>query len=283
MNDVANRIVLPVPIERDGYLLYECTQGSPEWLSLRAGVITASDFKIARARMKVKREGKNVGDFTDAALDLAFKKAFERISHVPLDENVQTWQMKRGHKLEPFARIAHEDRLARRTKDLDSMMVLPAGFMTTIDGLFGCSVDGLIGDRGGAEYKCLVSAKGLRKVIIDEDISEFEDQVHGCMWISGREWWHFGLYCPALKPLGLEFQMTEVERDDNYIDGLEEDLLAFERQVTTYEARLHAIGAKVRDEAILEVQATLLADAPDEEPSEGAPRLARLLMATEEA
>lgn len=261
-------IVLPKPIERDGYLLYECTQGSPEWLALRAGVITASDF--AKAKAKLERKGKhgNAGDPTEAALDLAFQKAIERISKVPLDESFQTWQMKRGHQLEPFARMAHEKRLEGRGGALEDMMVMPAGFMTTPDGRFGCSVDGLVGAHGGAEYKCLVSAKRLRRVILLNDISEFEDQVHGCMWISGRSWWHFGLYCPALAPVGLEFQMTEVQRDDDAIEELETALLGFVKHVDEYEEALRTMGAKAVEEAAAEVRRRLEEEASEAEPLE---------------
>ncbi len=248
-------IIKPTPIAQAGYLLYECTQGSPEWLAMRAGVITASEFKKAREKYKVPKE--RMGQPKDSALDYAFQKANERISGVPLDESHQTWQMKRGHELEPFARIAHEDKLARKGGDLSSMMVNTAGFMTTTDGVFGASVDGLIGDHGGSEYKCLVSSKGLRKVILLNDIDAYMDQVQGCMWISGRAWWHFGLYCPALAPVGLQFQMTEVQRDDDYIEELERDLLKFSKVVSEYEEELRTLGAAAIAEATAEVLARL--------------------------
>lgn len=251
-----------------GYILHECKQGSPEWLNARAGVITASEFVKARGRMKVTREGKQKGDPTDAALDYAFQKAIERISRVPLDENHQTWQMKRGHELEPYARMSHEDLLARRGGSLAESVVMSAGFMTTPDGLFGCSVDGLIGEHGGSEYKCLASAKKLRKVIIGQDISDYMDQIQGCLAISGRQWWHFGLYCPALKPIGLEFQMVEVQRDDDYIDALWSDLMAFTKYVDEYEAQLRALGAEAVAEAAEEVRRKLAEPADEHEPVE---------------
>lgn len=257
-------IAIPTPIAAAGYLLYECTQGSPEWLAMRAGVITASDFKKARAKYKVPKD--RMGQPTDGALDYAFLKAIERISKVPLDESHVTWQMKRGHEMEPHARICHEGVLARRTDELASMMVMPAGFMTTPDGKFGCSVDGMIGDHGGAEYKCLVSAKKLRKVILLQDIEDYMDQIQGCMWISGRQWWHFGLYCPALKPVALEFQMVEVQRDDDYIDELESDLIKFERTVTEYTEQLSELGAQAVAEAAEEVRLMLERQAETQEP-----------------
>lgn len=251
----------PVAPVLNDFILYECKQGSPEWLQCRAGVITASEFKKARGRMKQNRDGKKAGDFTDAALDYAFQKAVERISQVPLDENHQTWQMKRGHELEPYARMCHEDLLARRGGSLTDIVVQTAGFMTTPDGVFGCSVDGLIGEHGGSEYKCLAAAAKLRKVIIGQDISDYMDQIQGCMAISGRRWWHFGLYCPALKPIGMEFQMVEVQRDDDYIEALWADLVAFSRQVDAYEATLRAMGADAVEAAAAEVRAQLAAPA----------------------
>lgn len=265
---IASAIInMPTPIVGNGYLLYECKQGSPEWLQCRAGVITASEFVKARGRMKVARDGKAKGDPTDVCLDYAFQKAIERISRVPLDENYQTWQMKRGHLLEPHARMAHEDRLALKGGSLAEMMVMPAGFMTTPDGIFGCSVDGLVGQHGGAEYKVLASAKKLRKVILDADISDYTDQVQGCMAISGREWWHFGLYCPALKPIGLEFQMTEVQRADDYIDALWKDLLQFANIVSEYEEELRTLGAAAVAEAAEEVRRRLAEEASEDEPA----------------
>lgn len=263
-------IAIPTPITYAGFLLYECTQGSPEWLAMRAGVITASDFKKARGKLKRASGDKKVGDWTDSAEDLAFQKAIERISKVPLDENMTTWQMKRGHELEPFARIAHEDRLLRMPAGRNGAgcMAETAGFMTTLDGVFGCSVDSLVGEHGGGEYKCLVSAKRLRKIILNDDIDEFMDQVQGCMWISGRSWWHFGLYCPALKPVHLEFQMIEVERDDDYIEALEDDLIAFNGLVDGMEAQLREKGAEAVAEATAEVLARLMEKPSENEPSE---------------
>lgn len=266
----APRIIAGItPASFPGYLLYECQQGTSEWLQCRAGVVTASDFKKVRETYKVPKE--KLGQPKDSALDVAFQKAIERICQVPLDENNQTWQMKRGHLLEPFARAAHEDLLERRagtSAALSDVIVDTAGFMTTPDGIFGCSVDGLIGEQGGAEYKCLVSAKKLRKVILFDDISDYMDQIQGCMWISGRKWWHFGLYCPALKPIGMEFRMMEVERDDDYIDALVADLMKFKGHVDGYEAQLRDMGAAAIAEAAEEVRARLREEPSEAEPAE---------------
>lgn len=211
-------------------IVINCDQGSPEWHAARAGVITASMFKVARQRLKT---GKNAGDFTEAAKNYAFRLAIERISGVPLDDGFETWQMRRGHELEPAAREAHESHAG--------VLVDRAGFVTTDDGMFGASADGFIGDKGGSEYKCLVSPEGLREVLLAEDISEFTDQIQGCLWITGREWWHFGLYCPALESIGKHFFWREVRRDDDYINTMELELVEFHRLVSKYQHQIKNI------------------------------------------
>lgn len=253
--------------------IINCPQGSPEWHQARAGCITASMFKVARQRVNgldekqqayvnavlsglseeaareiagykappksetVKRAltGAKVGEPSEAALNYAFRVAIERISGQPLDEGFETWQMRRGHDLEPAARLAHEAAAG--------VVVQRAGFVKTDDDLFGASADGLIGEDGGSEYKCLVSPEGLREVLLSDDISEFVDQIQGCMWITGRRYWHFALYCPALAPIEKELYWRRVERDDNYIESLEQDLWQFALLVNQYEQALRQKAA----------------------------------------
>lgn len=213
-------------------IIIECDQGSPEWHTARAGVITASMFAVARERLK---SGKSAGQFTGKARDYAFRLAIERISGAPLDEGFETWQMKRGHELEPAARMEHELQTG--------LMVQRAGFVVTEDRLFGASADGLIGEDGGSEYKCLVSPEKLRSVLIDQDFSDYVDQVQGCMWLTGRKWWEFCLYCPALEPIGKQLWRRRVQRDENYIEAMEVDLLEFATLVAENEKTLRLEAA----------------------------------------
>lgn len=218
-----------------------CEQGSPEWHQARAGVITASMFRVARERLK---SGPNKGDFTEAAKNYAFRVAVERIAGNPLDEGFETWQMKRGHELEPAARAAHEA--------ASGEVVFRAGFVVTDCGRFGASADGLIGDDAGSEYKCLVSPEGLRDVLLDDDITKYIDQIQGCMWITGRRRWHYAMYCPALQPIGKDLYWRVVERDDDYIEAMESDLIDFMRLVDRYEFTLRAQPVAANNARILE-------------------------------
>lgn len=212
-------------------VIFNCKQGSAEWKAARAGVITASNFKLARSFLK---SGPNKGDYTEAAKDYAFRLAIERISGEPLDEGFETWQMRRGHELEPLARMAHEAKTGQLVEEV--------GFVTTDDGLFGVSADGFIGDGGGAEYKCFVAPEKLRSILIAGDISDVIDQCDGGMWLTGRKWWEFCLYCPAL-PEHRQLTIHRIERDDNRIDSLENDLMKFAALVAEFETELRKEAA----------------------------------------
>lgn len=244
-----------------------CQQGDDVWKVSRCGVITASMFGEVRRRVNGLNEqqhqyveavrggasqaqaaasagykkpptasvveralaGETVGDYTNAARDYAFRLALERISWQPLgEEGFETWAMKRGHELEPEARAAHSAKIGKSVERV--------GIVLSDDGRFGASADGFIGAEGGAEYKCLVSPERLRGIILDQDLSEFTDQVQGCMWLSGRSWWHFGLYCPALKLIGKELIIHELQCDEDYIASLERDLIEFDQLVMQYKA-----------------------------------------------
>lgn len=251
-------------------IIINCAQGSPEWHQARAGVITASMFAEVRKRVggltdqqaiyvhfmlagNTEAEarfaagyksapkasaitkalaGEPVGDFSEQAKGYAFRLAVERISGRPLDEadQFQTYAMRRGQELESAARAAHEF--------VFDISVTPCGFVMTEDRKFGASADGLIGADGGSEYKCLIDPTRIRDVILTSDISEFSDQVQGCLWLTGRKWWHFGLYVPALASIGREITVFNVVRDDDYIGALETDLLAFDALVCEYESAL---------------------------------------------
>jgi hypothetical protein len=253
--------------------IIQCVQGSPEWLGVRAGVITMSMASTARSRVGCLTDqqqqfvsavlagsaekdaakdagykavphsaiitralaGKPCGEWSDASKDYAFRLAIERISGEPLDGGFQTWAMQRGHELEPEARMEHEMQTG--------LIVQEAGFVMTDDGLFGASADGLIDDDGGAEYKCFVDPSRLRQFHIDNDASDIFDQAQGCMWITGRKWWHIGLYCPELAPVGKQLWWRRFERDDNYIEAMEQDLWEFAQLVASYESQLRQKAA----------------------------------------
>ena len=256
-------------------IVYECNQGEREWYDLRAGVVTASMFaevrkvvdglderqsryvdemldhgdeKLAReaagykaaptsTRIQRAIRGEPVGDWTEAAKNYAFRLAVERICGYALDEGgFETYAMRRGKEMEPAARARHE-------REIDHAVV-ETGFVTTDCGRFGASADGLVGLDGGAEYKCLISPEPIRDIVLNRDISGFTDQVQGGLWITGRQWWDFALYCPALAGVGRDFERFRVHRDEDYIQSMAADLERFDALVEQYRSQLEAKAAE---------------------------------------
>lgn len=208
-------------------------QGSPEWLNARAGVVTASMFEVARDKLK---SGSRKGQPTKIAENYAFQLAVERVSNEPLDgSKFENWAMRRGRELEPEARAKHTERTG--------LHVTEVGLVLTDDSLFGASADGFIGDDIGCEYKCYTAPEKLRSIILNEDFSDVMAQIQGGLWITGRKTWHFCLYCPALSPIGKDFVVHEVNRDEDYISELEADLLEFNALIDVYGRELKNSGA----------------------------------------
>ncbi|SOY56807.1 lambda exonuclease family protein [Cupriavidus taiwanensis] len=197
-------------------ILINCVQGSPEWLSARAGVITASKFRDAVDCLKS-------GAPSAKSTLYAAQVAIERISEEPCEEGFNSWQMKRGQELEPAARMAYE----ARTGNLAS----ESGVVLTDDRLFGYSTDGLIEDDGLIEIKSLVSAIGVLEMWRTGDLSDYIHQIQGGMWLTGRKWCDFIMYAPQLKNVGKELYYRRVMRDDAFIEKMEPQLMAFAARV----------------------------------------------------
>ena len=88
-----------------------------------------------------------------------------------------------GKLNEPKARAFYEFR--------NDCTVDHVGMMVADDGSYAGSPDGLVGEDGGLELKCVNPTDHL--LYLSEGVCprEYVPQVQGCLWISGREWWDF--------------------------------------------------------------------------------------------
>ena len=98
----------------------------------------------------------------------------------------------------------------------------------------------MVDEDGSVEIKCFLAPGKLAPILLENDIGECMDQIQGGMWITGRKWTDFILYCPALKCIGRELTVIRIKRDDDYIAELEADLVAFNRLVDKYMTQLKA-------------------------------------------
>ena len=201
--------------------LINAPQGSPDWLQARAGAVTASKFREA-LEMTVGSAKTPARPTSKSELYCA-QVAIERVSGAPCEEGFNSWQMERGSALEAAARMEYE----ARTSNLAS----ESGVVKTDDDTFGYSTDGFVDDDGIIEIKCPASAIKIIAMWDTGDVSEYIHQIQGGMWITGRKWCDFVMYCPQLEPIGKQLYVKRIARDEAFIEQLEIDLLAFNRRV----------------------------------------------------
>jgi hypothetical protein len=179
--------------------LIECEQGSPEWLTHRLGVPSASQF----SKIVTGKGGKSTQ--VEAYINqLVAEELTGETTLVYVNEH-----MKRGTELEPDARELYEA--------LTGQTVQEVGFCLHDTVNAGCSPDGLIGEEGGLEIKCPAPATHVEWVKAGVVPSKHLQQIMGCLWVTGRSWWDFMSYHQTMKPL-----IVRVERDEEYIAALAE-------------------------------------------------------------
>ena len=110
---------------------------SQEWHALRLGIPTSSEFSkiITPKTMKLSSQ----------AQGYLCRLLGEWLTGEQVENFASPW-MDRGTELEDSAILAYEMLTDTETS--------PGGFVTTDDGLIGCSPDRLIGDDGDLEIKC---------------------------------------------------------------------------------------------------------------------------------
>jgi exodeoxyribonuclease (lambda-induced) len=203
-------------------ILEDLDQGSDAWKAARAGKVTASRAKDARDRLKN-------GNPSSKQTAYAAQVAVERIAGKPMDMTFENWQMREGHVQEPVARAAYEAATGN--------LVTEVGAISTDDDCFLYSPDGLVGDDGLLEIKTLFSPERIVNIMADGDIQDFIDQCMFGLWLTGRKWIDLVIWCPALEHM----EIKHIERDENSIELLEEDLMAFLETVRLAESKLRKV------------------------------------------
>jgi hypothetical protein len=202
-------------------------QGSEAWLRARVGCITASRFKDACDRLKS-------GAMSKAATDYAAEVAVERIAGMPLGPTFQSWQMRAGSECEADARAEYEAQTGE--------LVEECGLLTSDDGRFGYSPDGLVGVDGLLEIKTLFSASQIVKCLGAGDVGDYRHQCLGGLWLTGRAWIDLVLWAPALAPIGRQMKIIRITAEDarEEIEAIEARLIDFASLVAANEHALRA-------------------------------------------
>jgi len=190
--------------------IIETIQGSEEWENLRRIRPTASRFDEIATSVK--------GDLSKSApiyaVEISTQQRFQFAPDPP--KWIGNANTDNGQEREAQAREAFSSKTG--------LQVEQVGFCIEDCGFYGCSPDGLIkGADGewiaGIEIKCPTSTIHMQRLIGESELpSNYVQQVHGSMIVTGLRTWYFVSYFP-----GLPLFMLKVEWNE-YTDKLKRTL-----------------------------------------------------------
>jgi hypothetical protein len=164
---------------------FHVTQGSDEWLRLRMGKPTASEFHRIMTRTKGPSKAETVRGYQIELLT-------ELILDQPLS-GVTTASMRHGNAYEATARAAYE--MLYGETEL-------CGFLTDDAETYGASPDALVGEDGSVEIKCPAKPAIHVAYMMNHDalIEEYFIQTQGQLFVSGRKWTDLVSYAGGVLP-----------------------------------------------------------------------------------
>jgi hypothetical protein len=177
-------------------------QGSEEWLQLKLGVASASNFdKI------ITTTGKESESLKKYALQLATELMLE----TP-EPSFKNDVMARGNELEALARETYQEQTFNVVEQIT--------MFKSDCGNFGYSPDGIVGDNGLVEIKCPLATTHFKYLLDNKMPSDYWQQVQGGLWVSQRKWIDFVSFNSYFK--NKKLFIVRVERDEEYIAKLAE-------------------------------------------------------------
>lgn len=187
-------------------------QGTQKWLNERCGYATASRFA------EIMAGGASRTKYLQQLVS-------ENITLKP-SESFSNQHTKRGTEQEPMAKAVYMERTG--------LTIQEVGFIKHATLRAGASPDALINDDGGMEVKSVIPSVQIETIRRGEYPKIHMPQVQGNLWITGRKWWDFVSFCEGMREgmnPALQLYVFRVERDDEYIDRLEMEVVKFLKEV----------------------------------------------------
>ncbi len=205
-------------------IIHDIEQGHIDWFKLRMGIPTASELGNLLTPEFELRKGEMPKSFV-------YSKVAEAWSGRPLI-STGNWNTEQGQILEDEAIPWYALEYDKKIKQV--------GFITTDDGRFGCSPDGLIRSDdcdsehfkiiNGLGYECGIEIKSpaahthCKYLCMGVLPKEYVAQVYGSMFVTGFKKWIFVSYRRGFPALVLEIQ-----RDDKAMNAIGAAVDAFHR------------------------------------------------------
>lgn len=189
-------------------------QGTAEWFNERIGKVTASRVADILATIKT-------GESASRA-NYRWQLVCERLTGLK-EETYTNASMETGIEREPLARAAYEH--------LRGVFVTKVGFIPhpSIE-MAGASPDGIVED-GLIEIKCPGQNAHGQTLLSKKAPTKYIPQMQMQMSCTGSKWCDFVSYNPTF-PDHLQLIIIRVERDEDYIQNMESEIVKFLAEVT---------------------------------------------------
>ena len=202
-------------------IIHDVEQGSPEWLQLRLGIPTASEFDKILTPKTMKPSA--------SARPYMFRLAAEKLLNRQLDSIDHLEHIAHGKEWEADAVSAYEL--------INEVEAVKVGFITSDDGLVGASPDRLLkGSAGGLEVKCPAPWTQMG-YFFDGFGDEYRCQVQGQMLVCGLDFVDRWAWHPELPP-----RLDRTGRDEKFIAALAVELEKFNEELARMIERARGSG-----------------------------------------
>jgi hypothetical protein len=206
--------------------VFNCEQGSDEWLACRSGIATASRFGDILAKIKTGEAA--------SRRNYRAKLVVERLTGKVVDSGFQSAAMRQGIEREPIASAVYEMRVGT--------FVDLVGFCRHDTLECGASPDRFVGRDGMVEIKCPELATHLEYLRLTAEPSDYTPQIQGQLWVTDRTWCDFVSFNPDF-PEHLQLVVRRVFRDEKYIADLALAVELFMSEVREEEAAIRKLPA----------------------------------------
>jgi hypothetical protein len=174
---------------------HDVEQNTDEWLEMRLGKATASNFGCFMAN-----DGKAFGD---PAKRYALQIALEISTGKRSEFSFSNEHMERGHEQEPVARMLYEEE--------HFVDVSNGGFFDCGD--YGDSPDGLVAHDGVVEIKSVIAPTHYATLQRGSFDPSYRWQLVGHLDCTGRDWVDFISYCSDF-PKDKQLIVHRLQRED---------------------------------------------------------------------
>jgi putative phage-type endonuclease len=189
-------------------------QRSDEWFAARLGKVTAS--RVADVIAKTKT------GYSTSRENYMAQLVVERMTQKPT-ESYSNAAMAWGTDQEPFARAAYE--LAK------DVMVEEVGFVPHPNILMaGASPDGFVGVNGLVEIKCPTTSHMIEALLTKKCPQRYFTQIQFQLACTDRVFCDYVVFDPRM-PKHLQLFVTRIERDEDYIAHIEDEIQTFLEEV----------------------------------------------------